>query len=261
MDGFERGPFEYHSDRSGLKWEVRYNSLCIGSRSVPKGSTRSNVIETFSDDVSSFIRSVSGACQRNGLYAKYMLHLPRARLVRSTDRAGVPGATIDTFPYACPIEGLQNVLIDNRHRTWLMVDQFPEGFERSSGVSKSMPMHQDVFEAIKPVQAALAQAKREASDLRNRLENQAPPQAWVLTLLPSKVLTLDASEWQAPTSWELRHVVGEGSFTGVTGAYASDLVGLTPQHFRKFMARDGAASQQSIPFAIWHLLLYRLNLR
>ena len=91
--------------------------------------------------------------------------------------------------------------------------------------------------------------------------HQAPPLAWVLGLLPEEVLTFDAAEWRAPTAWEIRHVVGEGSFTGVAGAQAAALVGVLPQNFRKYTAADGAASRQSISFAMWHLLLHRLGVQ
>lgn len=71
----------------------------------------------------------------------------------------------------------------------------------------------------------------------------------------------DAGEWRAPTSWELRHVVGEGSFTGVTGAQAAALVGVTPQNFRKYTARDGASTRQGMSYAMWHLLLHKLGVQ
>ena len=82
---------------------------------------------------------------------------------------------------------------------------------------------------------------------------------WIQTALPRAVLTLDPAQWRAPTNWELRHVVGEGSFTGVTGAQAAELVGVTAQNFRKYLARDGASTRQAISFAMWHLLLARLG--
>lgn len=92
-------------------------------------------------------------------------------------------------------------------------------------------------------------------------EHSAPPLSWVAGLLPDDVLTRDAANWRAPTSWELRHVVGEGSFTGVAGAAAAALVGVTPQNFRKYTARDDAATRQNISFAMWHLLLHKLGVR
>lgn len=91
--------------------------------------------------------------------------------------------------------------------------------------------------------------------------HQAPALAWVQGLLPDEVLTLDAAEWRAPTAWEIRHVVGEGSFSGITGAQAAALVGVLPQNFRKYTAADGAASRQNMSFAMWHLLLHRLGVQ
>lgn len=89
----------------------------------------------------------------------------------------------------------------------------------------------------------------------------APNLAWIAALLSDDVLAQDADEWRAPTSWELRHVVGEGSFTSVTGAQAAALVGVTPQNFRKYTARDGASTRQGMSFAMWHLLLHKLGVQ
>lgn len=92
-------------------------------------------------------------------------------------------------------------------------------------------------------------------------QHKAPARAWIADLLPDEVMTQDAEQWRAPTSWELRHVVGEGSFTGVTGAKAAELVGVTPQNFRKYTAKDGASSRQNISFSMWHLLLHKLGVQ
>ena len=89
----------------------------------------------------------------------------------------------------------------------------------------------------------------------------APARAWIAGLLPDDVLTADPGQWRAPSSWELRHVVGQGSLTGVTGAGAADLVGVTPQNFRKYTAADGAASRQAISYSMWHLLLHKLGVQ
>ncbi|HUD43548.1 MAG TPA: hypothetical protein VMR06_16285 [Dokdonella sp.] len=91
--------------------------------------------------------------------------------------------------------------------------------------------------------------------------HSAPENAWTAGLMPDSVMTTEAERWRPPTSWEIRHVVGEGSFTGVSGAKAAALVGVTPQNFRKYTARDGAASRQSMSFALWHLLLHRLGVQ
>ncbi|HCE7038121.1 hypothetical protein [Pseudomonas aeruginosa] len=93
------------------------------------------------------------------------------------------------------------------------------------------------------------------------VELSAPPLAWITGLLPGEVLTQDAEEWRPPTSWELRHVVGEGSFTGVSGAAAAALLGMSATNFRKYTAGDSAANRQKISFAAWHYLLDRLGVK
>lgn len=90
-------------------------------------------------------------------------------------------------------------------------------------------------------------------------DHSAPENAWIAGLLPDAVLTDDPDDWRAPTSWEIRHVVGEGGFTHISGAKAARLVGVTPQNFRKYTARDEASTRQPISYAIWHLLLHRLG--
>lgn len=92
-------------------------------------------------------------------------------------------------------------------------------------------------------------------------QHAAPPLGWVTGLLSDEVLTHDPEKWAAPTSWEIRHVVGEGSFTGLSGAKAAALVGVTPQNFRKYTAADGAVTRQRMSFAMWHLLLHRLGVQ
>lgn len=89
----------------------------------------------------------------------------------------------------------------------------------------------------------------------------APENAWMTVLLPESALSKSAEEWRAPTSWELRHIVGEGSFTHISGAKAAALVGVSPQNFRKYTASDNAKNRQSISFSMWHLLLYKLGVQ
>lgn len=96
---------------------------------------------------------------------------------------------------------------------------------------------------------------------RIAVECEALPLAWVAGLLPDEVLADDVAEWQPPTAWQIRHVVGEGSFSGVSGAAAAALVGVTPQNFRKYTAADDSSTRQRISFAMWHLLLQKLGVK
>lgn len=87
------------------------------------------------------------------------------------------------------------------------------------------------------------------------------PRAWIADMLPEAVLTTDPAAWAPPSSWQIRHVVGEGSFTGITGAAAAALVGVSPQNFRKYTAADDARTRQPISFSMWHLLLHKLGVQ
>lgn len=89
----------------------------------------------------------------------------------------------------------------------------------------------------------------------------ATPNNWIAQLMPDEVLTSVPSAWVAPTSWQIRHIVGEGSLTGITGSQAADLVGVTPANFRKYTARDDAKSRQNMSYAMWHLLLHKLGVQ
>jgi hypothetical protein len=84
---------------------------------------------------------------------------------------------------------------------------------------------------------------------------------WIADLFPAAVVARDPGEWRVPTAWEIRHIVGEGSFTGLSGAKAAELVGVTPQNFRKYTARDGASTRQAMSYAMWHLLLHKLGVQ
>jgi hypothetical protein len=126
--------------------------------------------------------------------------------------------------------GMTAGLIDDRHPYWI----------RSATGRYSRPVTISDF-------AALA------------VDHAAPENSWIAGLLPDEVLTTDPDVWRAPSSWEIRHVVGEGSFTGISGATAAKLVGVTPQNFRKYFAADSAKTRQKMSFAMWHYLLTRLH--
>lgn len=96
---------------------------------------------------------------------------------------------------------------------------------------------------------------------RLRARHERPARAWIADLFDVEVLSSDSEEWRAPGERELRHVVGVGSFTGITGARAAALVGVNPSSFRKYTAREGSKNRQTMSFAMWHLLLHRLEIQ
>lgn len=128
------------------------------------------------------------------------------------------------------VDNMTAGLIDDRAEFWL----------QSANRLYSMPVTIDEY--------AMLRQMHSASSL-----------CWVKNLLPTDVITDDPEQWRAPTSWEIRHIVGEGSFTGISGARAAVLVGMTAQNFRKYTATDGARTRQNISFAAWHLLLKKLD--
>lgn len=130
------------------------------------------------------------------------------------------------------VDGMTPGLIDARSEFWL----------QSANRLYSMPVTIDEYAALRKM-------------------HSAAPLCWVKNLLPLDVIADDPDQWRAPTSWEIRHIVGEGSFTSISGAKAAALVGMTAQNFRKYTAADGASTRQSISFAAWHLLLKKLGVK
>lgn len=139
------------------------------------------------------------------------------------------GAVLDSFlSEDIALPGMTGAIPDDRYSMWAKIGR------------QAMPV-----------------TAREWAELTMR--HKALENGWIANLLPDSIMTLDAEAWRAPTAFELRHVVGEGSFTGISGAKAADLLGMSAQNFRKYTAADEAASRQSISFAAWHLLLIRLQ--
>lgn len=161
---------------------------------------------------------------RNDLRGKTELHM--INLMQNGERIGC---------FVCEnsiVDGMTTGLIDDRSEFWL----------QSDNRLHSMPVTIDEYAMLRQMYSAA-------------------PLCWVKNLLPIYVITDDPELWRAPSSWEIRHIVGEGSFTGISGAKAAALVGMTAQNFRKYTAGDGASTRQSISFAAWHLLLKKLGVR
>lgn len=248
MNEFTSGPFLFEpfgvikfGGADLRRWELSYGGKLLADRRATEKATQDQVREIFADDVASF---VSKHRQQQVPAKKQSTPQPLAQLI---DEA--TGRVLGQFNIAAPIAGLTAGLTDDRWPTWLV---------KSGKPTHAMPMGIDEFERL---QAAHTAANEAADAPCPHQHVTAPANAWIAGLLPDEVLTRDASEWRAPTAWEIRHVVGEGSFTRVSGAKAAALVGILPQNFRKYTAADGAASRQGMSFAMWHLLLHRLGVQ
>lgn len=229
MQDFCIGPFYfeviervYLNGVPSIKWKMSYGSKELGETFLDAGLTRTQIQEKFDDARYSFIN-------RYNTNEKNI-----AKLVKSTELTGELGETVNQFQLRTAIDGLSIGLIDDRFETWVMVG------------AASKPMSELEFQQLKETQLATP---------------ANPSLHWVTKLLPDDVLTEDISEWRSPTSWEIRHVVGEGSFSGMTGAKAAELVGISPNNFRKYTAKDGAKTRQPISYAVWHLLLHKMGVK
>lgn len=249
MSAFSAGPFNFDPAARGVslhgraarRWTLRYGAAEVASTHVDDPATQTAVREAFANAIGRFVaRAQATAAAPPAAPAE---RIDIVRLVRSTDMTGVAGETLGEFAARAPIPGLTAGLIDDRFETWLIAGSPP----------RALPMSVDEFERLRAAHSEIPRAQPP--------RDERPPRAWIAGLLPRDVLSDEATEWRAPTSWELRHVVGGGSFTGVTGAGAAALVGITPANFRKYTARDGAKNRQDISFAAWHLLLHKLGVQ
>lgn len=249
MNEFTSGPFAFEpfgiikfGGADLRRWELSYGSKLLADRRAPAGATQDQVREVFYDDISDFVKK---HCSKP-TPAKKQEGLP-PDLVQLVDEA--TGEVLGQFLSAAPIAGLTAGLTDDRWPTWLVTANKP---------TRSLPMGLDEFERLHAAHHAANEALAAPCP---RQHVTAPASAWIAGLLPEEVLDTDPESWRAPTSWELRHVVGEGSFTTVSGAKAAALMGVTPQNFRKYTASDSAKNRQQISFAMWHLLLARLQVK
>lgn len=221
MSAFQTGPFSFEPSPRGL----RRNGVSARGWTLSYGS-ESLATRTLPDGLTqSEIRDVFAS--DIGAFVE------QAKTENRPLRINLVDAETDTIVagfFSHSMCGMTAGLIDDRHRYWI----------RSATGRYSRPVTISEF-------AALA------------VDHAAPENSWIAGLLPHEILTTDPDEWRAPTSWEIRHVVGEGSFTGISGATAAKLVGVTPQNFRKYFAADSAKTRQKMSFAMWHYLLTRLH--
>lgn len=246
MHGFNFGPFSFSRAQSfsdAEQWEMRYGGDFVALATIYDHISRASVIEAFAEHRAKFIRDTKPEIQQPERDTAY-----ECVLVKSTETTGEHGETIGIFYAHAEIPGMSPGLIDDRFETWAVTEY------------GNMPMSADEFERLAAAHAEIGRAKKQ---LREHLQAaQRPhPNAWISELLPDDVLTENPDDWRSPSAWEIRHIVGEGSFTGISGATAAGLVGVTPQNFRKYTATDAAKFRQSISYAMWHLLLSKLGVK
>lgn len=229
MEAFNVGPFTLtpgralrHNGTEQQTWSVSFFGDVVGSGVVYGNSpSRADVIEACSDAIASF---------KSRLRKK---HAPaRIDLRHFASDAVVASMSISVEL----LDGMSGCIADDRFEYWA------ERGDDDRGVYSRAPM--------------TLQEWTEAG-----AKYAAPALHWITGLLPDDVLTASAEDWRAPIEQEIRCVVGEHSFTGVTGAAAAELVGVTPQNFRKYTAAEGSSTRQKISFAMWHLLLHKLGIK
>jgi len=251
MSDFQYGPFAFEASEKSLlsgvpsrRWTMVYGSDALADKILPESATRAQIVDAFDSARAAFVGEVQPASPPR---EDPLAHGYEARLVYSTDVTGMPGQVLDRFLVLAPIPGIRRGLLSDNHETWLHVPEF-------DGI---LPMGAEEFARIKAAHEALKDALLQVP----LIAKPAAPLAWVQALLSDEVLTENSDEWQAPTTWQIRHVVGQGSFTGATGAQAAALVGVSPQNFRKYLAPQGAKQRQHIGYSMWHLLLHKLGVK
>lgn len=249
MQNFNNGPFSFTCGKSlningvdKTQWSMHYGPQVLAMHTV-SATTQAEVLEAFNRDRKNFIveaTRVAPELESDGLPPL------RVQLIEhSTGRV-----VSSWFEAVGEIEGLTPGLTDDRWPLWMVTLGTP---------MRSLPMTLEEFQrlAVAHVRAGvlLQQVQRLKADQRKALC------AWIANLLPDDVLTTNVEQWRAPSAWEIRHLVGEGSFTGLSGAKAAALVGISPQNWRKYTAADTAKTRQPMSYAMWHLLLLKLGVQ
>ncbi len=223
--------------------EISYAGERFGWHHVPTGASRNVIAEAFADDIAAWCAALMPTTPVTVSEPVQALHL----LDVATDKV------IGSMPWATEIAGLRNALPDNRSATWLVTNTSP---------AMAMPMTEEEFNRLCPVMIALHTERLVRAEQAARATAAArPARSWIAQLLPDAVLTHNPAAWRAPTSWEIRHIVGEGSLTGISGAKAAELIGVTASNFRKYTAADDARTRQNMGFAMWHALLHTLDVQ
>lgn len=218
-------------------FDIEYGHETMRERVPVTPGTQSQVVNQLEDALSSVASELKGpADEPEEAISIRWLHLVEQNT----------GDAIDSMPWEAEIPGLSAGLTDDRFEYWLVAD------------GRSMPIEIEEFERLKNAHYAALNARVAAEKKAPQL---IPTYSWIAKLLDDSVITTDAEQWRAPTAWEIRHVVGEGSFIGISGAKAAALVGVNASSFRKYTAQDGAKSRQNMSFAMWHLLLHRLQVK
>ena len=252
MNDFNHGPFSFERSARSLKinaidchrWYMSYGPKELAMLTLPDTASQSDIIEAFSDERRELIR----AAKVKVCPPPASIERPEVGLASYVEEA--TGRVLAMLPLAFWPEGLTAGLTDDRHPYWLV----------SGSPTRCMPMSSDEFERMQTEHTRLID-ERIAHAKSLVACHRALSRAWIVSLLPDDVMTTIPEDWRPPTSWEIRHLVGEGSFTGLSGAKAASLVGINPQSFRKYTAQEGASSRQNISYAMWHLLLHRLEIQ
>jgi len=225
------------------RWEIDYAGERFAWHHLPAGAKQAAVIDAFVDDIAAWCQELQEAPAGQGPEPVAVLRL--VNLATDTE--------VGRMPWSAEVPGLRNGIPDEQFPTWLLASTTPP---------MCMPMCEDEFARLRPAMTALYAERVEREEEAARLAAAAiPSRAWIAKLLPGAVLTHDPEAWRAPSSWEIRHVVGEGSLTGISGATAARLVGVTPQNWRKYTASEDAKHRQRIGFAMWHTLLHALDIQ
>lgn len=225
------------------RWEIDYAGERFAWHHLPAGAKTAAVIEAFSDAIAVWCAELQEAPAEQAPDPVAVLRL--VDIATDTE--------LGRMPWAAEVPGLRNWIPNEDSPTWLLTSTTPP---------MCMPMSEAEFARLRPAMTALHAERLEREEAAARSAAAAiPRRAWIAKLLPGAVLTHAPEAWRSPSSWEIRHVVGEGSLTGISGATAARLVGVTPQNWRKYTASEDAKHRQRIGFAMWHTLLHALDIQ
>lgn len=249
MQDFNNGPFSFTRSKTlningveKTQWSMHYGPQELAMHTIA-AATQAEVLEAFHRTREMFIIEAASAAPE---IKSDDLPPLRVQLIEHSTGRVVAG----WFDVMGEIKGLTPGLTDDRWPTWMVTLGTP---------MRSLPMALDEYQRL-----AIAHSRAEGlhQQLRQfKADQHKAPRAWIASLLPDDVLTTDVEQWRAPSAWEIRHLVGEGSFTGLSGAKAAALLGISPQNWRKYTAADTAKTRQPMSYAMWHLLLLKLGVQ
>lgn len=84
---------------------------------------------------------------------------------------------------------------------------------------------------------------------------------WIVNLLSPACLASNSGKWKAPSYFDICHVVGTGSLTGLSVDRASALLGIPPERLTFYLLPDNDGRRSPMTYQMWNKLLVSTGIR